>query len=246
MNKSERNEKLLFSHQYAKAENAFTKNYLLNEPGGIQDGDILNYAIALIGNNKYDKAIDHISNIILPKRVPSFAEHEILLGIAFWYKHEYKKAIDFWKLALKSFYASDKGFTDVYSMLFFAAIHRPKSVEFDELVNSLSKYQKHLDSRDFPDKVYRYYQGKIDSAALIGYSTLCNIGFNSKDIQYDAGELKDRGKAYFHIAMNCLRNKDPKGYYNNLRLCVNTKYDQYQVEFLVAYLEVQRLKREKT
>jgi hypothetical protein len=245
MNRTEKSYQLMCCHQYTKAEKILTKDYSFAERGGAQLGDIIDYAVVLVGNQKYDLAIDHITNVVIPKRGTKPSKHEIILGIAHWYSREFKKAVECWKLALKANGASDKGYTDVYSMLFFAAIQRPKLVDYEDLVKQLTKYQNHLDPKDFPDKVYKYYQGKIDGAGLMGYSTICNNGFNYDDIQYDAGELKDRGKAYFHIAMNCLRNKDHKGYYDNLRLCINLKYDQYQVEFLVAYLEVQRLKNEQ-
>jgi tetratricopeptide (TPR) repeat protein len=246
MNRTEESYQLMCCHQYSKAEKILARDYSSAERGGAQLGDIIDYAIVLVGNQKYDRAIDHITKVLISKRGTKPSKHEIILGIAHWYSSEFKKAVDCWKLALKANAASDKGYTDVYSMLFFAAIQRPKLVDYEELVKQLTKYQGHLDANDYPDKVYKYYQGKLDGPGLMGYSTLCNIGFNEDDIQYDTGELKDRGKAYFHIALNCLRNQDPKGYYDNLRHCVNTKYDQYQVEFLVAYLEVQRLKREKT
>jgi tetratricopeptide (TPR) repeat protein len=248
MDKHARGLQFLSQHQYKKAEALLkVSDYRARKSGSIYRAtQETHYAIALAGQSKFKPAIDHINNIIIPNRPHSVSHHEILFGICEWYLGEHSSAIDAWKRALKSGYASDRGCSDVFGMLHFASVHAPRLFSQQELVELIPKYRKRLGCPDyFPDKILAFMLDEFDERVLMGYTILLNLGFNEFNQQVSGiSVLNDRGRAYYHMALKNFNKTNLREYTNNMRMCVDTSYTHYHIEFLIAYLEVQRLDAE--
>lgn len=236
-------DQMLADQQYKQVEKALRRDYSVIRNDRKFENERDDYAVALIGIGRFQEAIDHIQNTILPNRPHTFDFHEVHLGIASWYLGQHKAAIEFWRKALKSGYATDRAFSQTLAMLMFANTHKPKLITKSEILELWQKIRSRLiDPCSYEEKLILYYHGEMDIVRLMGYANLLSIGFAPKRKLHDCWN-DDRRRLYFHLALERLAAKNLNDYYNYMSICVNMKSGRYRSEILVASLECQRVEK---
>jgi hypothetical protein len=188
---------------------------------------LYNKIIALLILKKYEEAVNLSLDLIKTADISSDAEF-IDAGTSFWLLGKYDDAIRMWKAGLNKQYTDAAGGVEIPSLLYYAAVSLGDNNLEKEAVGILNK--KFGKKRLIVDigAIASYILNKIDDEELLNsYGPFINL------------RERLQCKAYFYIAVRCLKNGNMDGFYENLEKCI-TNETYLENEYFLAIGELDK------